>query len=1729
MRKPLTAFFRPLLLALTLGMGYTARAQVTYSQVPLTASSFNADVVANGTAAAPPASSTTADVDGGGYYFMSQDYYTATTAHTSGIPNSGLIPNSISGYSALTYQLASLSANNSLRIAGGAIGTGSITFATPTAASEVYVLASSGSGISTVDMTVNYSDGTTTVFSAQSVPDWFTASTTLNVFGMTGRASTTTPVSTPYTAPTPGTAPFFDQIKLTIPGNKSTTTITGISFAKTSTAGYLQVMAVSIGTYPACTAPPTAGTATASATSLCAGGTTTLSLTGINAAAGLTYQWQSSTTSATAGFANITGATSSTYTTPALTQTTYYRAVVTCSGQSANSAVATVTVQGPTYATVPYTQGFENTWLSRCDTDEAPDASWVNTPATGNASWRREDDGASAGWTSITNGAYTPTGSNAGGASSSHSARFHNYSASNGTIGTLDLYVNVTGGTGTPTLKFDYRNSDSNAVVVQLSTDGGATFPTTLQTLGTQAAWTSYTVSLPSTVTATTVIRFKDTSNFGFNDTGIDNVSVSYIACAAATGLAATTTAAGATASASITFTPVTGATTYTFGISPAVTGAPTSVTASPISLTGLAYSTTYTVTLTTNCGSTTAQAATYTFTTPCIPATYATIPYTQGFESAWLSRCGTNDVPDNNWANTPVTGNNSWRRNDDGTSGGWGSTNGAYTPGGSTANGASSTFSARFHSYNATSGTTGNFDYYVNLSPAGSKRLTFDYINTSGTDKLVVLLSTDGGATFGATALTTQTTAATWTSVTVDFAATSATSILRFQATSDFGATDIGLDNVSVNLTPACASPNSVVVTTTGTTTTATFYSPTAANGYTVTTTPATTTYTVAQSATGTATATLTGLTLNTTYTVTAAALCANGSTAATTSAPFLVTPYCNPPHSSGNTGSITNISIASTSFSNATFSTPPSGTYYTAYPASVVTTTLQQGSTYSFTVNLSGTYSTTLWIDYDRNNVFDTGEGVQVIPIAGATTGTASFTVPTTAALGATGLRIRTRSSGSANGPSDACTTFGSGETQDYVVTIVAPSPIDVQAAALVAPAAGTSTSCYSSTEAVTVTVRNLGTSALNFTTTPLTVTVNVTGAVTQTLTTTINTNAANGGNPLASGSTVNITLPTTLNMTALGTYTFAATATVPGDGNTANDALTPQTRIVAAPVAGTLAVSNTSLCISGTATLTLTGAANGGIQLQSSPDNVTFTDITGATGTTFTTPVLTATTYYRAQVRCNTGTVTSNVSTITVNNPQVATTNSPVAICAGSTATLTATGSTGTTLRFFDVATGGTALATGTTFTTPALTASKQYFVEAASGSTESVGRPAPAATTNTTAFTYGLVFTAASSFTLTSVDVYPTSTAGNLVVQVQDNTGTLIPGLTATVAIPAGTGTTAFTVPLNFNIPAGTGMRLMAISSPSLVRESSVGGFPYTSPSGNVSITSGYISGTSTTYYFFYNWQVSTICVGATRTPIQVNVSQPATATFSYPATGSNCAGSTGTIAATLASGSTAGTFTSTTGLTINATTGAVNLATSTAGTYTVTNTLPASGNCGVVTATATITVNPTPARPTLTATYNGTVTTLTSSAATGNQFYFNGTAIPGATGQTYVVNGSASTYGSYTVVATNSFGCSSQASVIQVVTTTKGSIAGASLLVYPNPTPTGQVTLELSGFRSTTQLAVIDALGRVVRAETLPATAGTVTHALDLSHMASGVYMLRLTNADGVETRRLVRE
>ncbi|RYU80716.1 T9SS type A sorting domain-containing protein [Hymenobacter persicinus] len=254
---------------------------------------------------------------------------------------------------------------------------------------------------------------------------------------------------------------------------------------------------------------------------------------------------------------------------------------------------------------------------------------------------------------------------------------------------------------------------------------------------------------------------------------------------------------------------------------------------------------------------------------------------------------------------------------------------------------------------------------------------------------------------------------------------------------------------------------------------------------------------------------------------------------------------------------------------------------------------------------------------------------------------------------------------------------------------------------------------------------------------------------------------------------------------------------------------------------------------------------------------------------------------------------------------------------------------------------------------------------------------------------------------------------------------------------------------------------------------------------------------------------------------------VTVTSAPVATFSY-ANAAYCVGGTNP-APVFPTGASGGTFTTSgSGLVINATTGVINLATSTAGTYTVVNTVAASGGCTAASATTTVTINARPATPTISVVYNGATTTLTSSSATGNQFYLNGNLSPGATGQTYVVNTPAQ-FGTYSVVVTNANGCASLPSATLTVTSAVKPLAGSSLSVFPNPTHDGKLSVELTGYRKAVELTVLNALGQPVFTTSVPASAGTTVKAVNLSQLPAGIYILRAKTEGGLDTRRIVKE
>ncbi|MBU1718601.1 MAG: T9SS type A sorting domain-containing protein [Bacteroidetes bacterium] len=567
-----------------------------------------------------------------------------------------------------------------------------------------------------------------------------------------------------------------------------------------------------------------------------------------------------------------------------------------CNSLTVGSA-RTPTTQAPAgsrpisnYATLPYYQSFDGTWVNKNNTEDVPDGFWLTAPATGDNSWRRQDRGvATAAWSSSSGGGGIPYSGSGG------SARFHTYNTPNGIKGTIDLYIDLSPG-GTKKLYFRYyNNSGTDNLVVKLSSDGGSSFPVTLtpsplgSPLGVSSTWSTQTVDMTAYSSATSVIRFEATSDFGASDIAIDEVRVQILSTPTyatlpytqnfdgiwldrgpgnsndipdvnwtnvpeiganswrrqnegslgdwqnpSSGIVSPYGGNGGCADFHSYMTTLTGdlllyvdlslAGTKEFSFEYKNTSGTDALqiklssdggSSFPVTLSSLTTTSgwiTYVVDMTSYSSATSVLRFRATgdngFTDLAIDnvrikgipdPVYATVPYCQTFEGTWLDRSTYEDIPDNSWITTPSTGNNSWRRQNRGSTADWTSSgSGLVTPSGSTG-------AADFHSYITTA--TGSLDLYIDLSAAGNKLLTYKYYNNSGTDQMLVQLSTNGGSSFST--LETRTTQGStcvpgWLTTSIDLGAESSpTCVIRFKATGDNGLNDIGIDDVCVTILP--------------------------------------------------------------------------------------------------------------------------------------------------------------------------------------------------------------------------------------------------------------------------------------------------------------------------------------------------------------------------------------------------------------------------------------------------------------------------------------------------------------------------------------------------------------------------------------------------------------------------------------------------------------------------------------------------------------------------------------------------------------------------------------------------------------------------------------------------------------------------------------------------------------------------------------------------------------
>lgn len=176
------------------------------------------------------------------------------------------------------------------------------------------------------------------------------------------------------------------------------------------------------------------------------------------------------------------------------------------------------------------------------------------------------------------------------------------------------------------------------------------------------------------------------------------------------------------------------------------------------------------------------------------------------------------------------------------------------------------------------------------------------------------------------------------------------------------------------------------------------------------------------------------------------------------------------------GTTDQIINVTLASLNNPSGG-SSPPYYTFYDTLTIPNITTSTT--ASVQVSVGTDSKQFVAAWIDFNQNGVFEASEGL-ISGNAGASgTATLNFSVPSGATLGNTRMRIR-GGNDSALTTDQACgaSSSGFGETEDYIVNIVAPSVTPVLA---IAGATNNGSSCPTvAAIPQTYTITNTGSSA-------------------------------------------------------------------------------------------------------------------------------------------------------------------------------------------------------------------------------------------------------------------------------------------------------------------------------------------------------------------------------------------------------------------------------------------------------------------------------------------------------------------------------------------------------------------------------------------------------------------------------------------------------------------------
>lgn len=146
---------------------------------PISMTGFNVDAIAE----SDPASAATTGVVDGSDYVLYSVAYAGMRGVGAGLPDNGTLVKGVR-----TYQLNAFNQANVLKLTANQ--TASLTLTTPAAYASLSVLGFATEGAGNAKVTLEYSDGTTQVFTDRPLADWFSVGgASFNAFGRTGRTS----------------------------------------------------------------------------------------------------------------------------------------------------------------------------------------------------------------------------------------------------------------------------------------------------------------------------------------------------------------------------------------------------------------------------------------------------------------------------------------------------------------------------------------------------------------------------------------------------------------------------------------------------------------------------------------------------------------------------------------------------------------------------------------------------------------------------------------------------------------------------------------------------------------------------------------------------------------------------------------------------------------------------------------------------------------------------------------------------------------------------------------------------------------------------------------------------------------------------------------------------------------------------------------------------------------------------------------------------------------------------------------------------------------------------------------------------------------------------------------------------------------------------------------------------------------------------------------------------